>query len=582
MSDWTLPPLLARAPVFMFSGQGAQKPGMGADLLDIPEVKGTFSCASDVLGYDVADLVLNADPDELNDTRNAQPALCVLSVGIARALMARGVQPAAVLGFSLGQVSALAVSGMLSDEATFALVKARSELMAEAAAAHPGVMSALLKADEDGVAALCEQCAEGEVLVPANFNCPGQIVIAGAPAAVERAEAAWAEAGKRSSRLATSGAFHSPLMADAAAGLAAYLDNVEFSEARIPLVCNVTAAPLSAADARENLVRHLTSPVRFDASVAALTAAGADMFVEVGFGGVLANLVKRIDKTATRACVQDRRELRRLSGRRFRNRFRIGASTPMTNETETPRRSAVVTGSNRGIGRAVAEELARAGFDVCVNCSSERGLDEARAFAAALEADCGVRAIAVAANVADAAEAAALVDAAQEAFGRVDVLVNNAGITRDGLLARMKDEDFDAVIDVNLKGTFNCCKAAAQRMMKQRYGRIVNMSSVVGVAGNAGQANYAASKAGVIGLTKSIARELAARNVTANAVAPGFIATDMTDALSEKQREAIVGRIASKRLGEPEDVAKLVRFLASEDAGYITGQVVCIDGGMSL
>ena len=236
----------------------------------------------------------------------------------------------------------------------------------------------------------------------------------------------------------------------------------------------------------------------------------------------------------------------------------------MTENTETPRRSAVVTGSSRGIGRAVAEELARAGFDVCVNCSSERGLDEARAIAASLEAECGVRAIAVAANVADAAEAEALVAAAHEAFGRVDVLVNNAGITRDGLVARMKEEDFDAVISVNLKGTFNCCKAATQRMMKQRYGRIVNLSSVVGVAGNAGQANYAASKAGVIGLTKSIARELA----------PGFIATDMTDALSEKQREAIVGRIASKRLGSPEDVAKLVCFLASEDASYITGQVV--------
>ena len=254
----------------------------------------------------------------------------------------------------------------------------------------------------------------------------------------------------------------------------------------------------------------------------------------------------------------------------------------MTNDTETPRRSAVVTGSSRGNGRAVAEELARAGFDVCVNCSSEGGLPAARELAEQLAADHGVRAIAVAANVADAAEASALIDAAQEAFGRVDVLVNNAGITRDGLVARMKEEDFDAVIDVNLKGTFNCCKAAAQRMMKQRYGRIVNLSSVVGVAGNAGQANYAASKAGVIGLTKSIARELAARNITANAVAPGFIATDMTEALSEKQREAIVGRIASKRLGEPEDVAKLVRFLASEDAGYITGQVVCIDGGMSL
>ena len=254
----------------------------------------------------------------------------------------------------------------------------------------------------------------------------------------------------------------------------------------------------------------------------------------------------------------------------------------MTNVTETPRRSAVVTGSSRGIGRAVAEELARAGFDVCVNCSSERGLSGVQQLADQLAAEHGVRAIAVAANVADAAEAEALVAAAHEAFGRVDVLVNNAGITRDGLIARMKEEDFDAVIDVNLKGTFNCCKAAAQRMMKQRYGRIVNLSSVVGVAGNAGQANYAASKAGVIGLTKSLARELAARNVTANAVAPGFIATDMTDALSEKQREANLGRIAAKRLGAPEDVAALVRFLASEEAGYITGQVVCIDGGMSL
>ncbi|MBC5583422.1 ACP S-malonyltransferase [Eggerthella sp. NSJ-70] len=296
----------AGAPVFLFSGQGSQKPGMGADLMDVPEVRATFACASEVLGFDVADLVLNADAAELNDTRNAQPALCVLSVAVARALMARGVQPAAVLGFSLGQVSALAVSGMLTDEAVFALVKVRSQLMAEAAAAHPGAMSALLKADEDGVRALCEQCAEGDVLVPANFNCPGQIVIAGTPAAVERAEAVWAEAGKRSSRLATSGAFHSPLMASAAEGMAAYLESVEFSEARVPLVCNVTARPLSAADARENLVRHLTSPVRFDASVAALAAAGADTFVEVGFGGVLANLVKRIDKTATRACVQDR------------------------------------------------------------------------------------------------------------------------------------------------------------------------------------------------------------------------------------------------------------------------------------
>lgn len=228
------------------------------------------------------------------------------------------------------------------------------------------------------------------------------------------------------------------------------------------------------------------------------------------------------------------------------------------------------------------QELARAGYDVCVNCSSEQGLPAARELADALAADCGVRTLAVAANVADAQEAATLVDAACQEFGRVDVLVNNAGITRDGLIARMKEEDFDAVVGVNLKGTFNCCKAMAQRMMKQRFGRIVNMSSVVGVAGNAGQANYAASKAGVIGLTKSLARELASRNVTANAVAPGFITTDMTAALSDKQREAMTERIAARRLGAPEDVAALVRFLASDEAGYITGQVICVDGGMSL
>lgn len=296
----------AGTPVFLCSGQGSQKPGMGTDLMDLPEVAKVFACASDVMGFDVADLVAHADVDELNDTRNAQPALCALSVAVARALMARGVEPAAVLGFSLGQVSALAISGMLTDEDTFAFVKARAALMAEAAAEHPGAMSALLKADEESVTVLCDECAEGEVLVPANFNCPGQIVIAGAPAAIERAEAAWATSGKRFSRLATSGAFHSPLMASAAEGMAAYLERVSFVEARIPLICNVTAEPLAAAEAREHLVRHLTSPVRFDASVSALTSAGADTFVEVGFGGVLANLVKRIDKTVARSCVQDR------------------------------------------------------------------------------------------------------------------------------------------------------------------------------------------------------------------------------------------------------------------------------------
>ena len=252
----------------------------------------------------------------------------------------------------------------------------------------------------------------------------------------------------------------------------------------------------------------------------------------------------------------------------------------MTENNE--RRVAVVTGSTRGIGREIARELAAAGMNVVVNSSSERSLPQAAELARALADEFGVEAVPVAANVADEVEANALIDAALDGFGRVDVLVNNAGITRDGLAARMSDDDFDAVIDINLKGTFHCCRAAAKAMMKQRWGRIVNLSSVVGVYGNAGQVNYAASKAGVIGLTKSLAKELAKRNITANAVAPGFIATDMTDALSDSQREAITGRIGCGRLGEPADIAHLVRFLASDEASYITGQVICVDGGMSL
>lgn len=254
----------------------------------------------------------------------------------------------------------------------------------------------------------------------------------------------------------------------------------------------------------------------------------------------------------------------------------------MSDSEQPVQRVALVTGSGRGIGLACAEALAASGYDVCLNCSSEGGLERTRAAAERIAAQYGVNTHVAVANVADTQAAKDLVDQAVEQLGRIDVLVNNAGITRDGLLARMSEDDFDAVIDVNLKGTFNCCKAAAKYMMKQREGRIINMSSIVGIAGNAGQVNYAASKAGVIGITKSLAKELARRNVTVNAVAPGFIATDMTDALSEQQQEAITAQIGLGRLGEASDVAGLVSFLASPAASYITGQVISIDGGLSL
>ncbi|MBR6905885.1 MAG: 3-oxoacyl-[Selenomonadaceae bacterium] len=240
---------------------------------------------------------------------------------------------------------------------------------------------------------------------------------------------------------------------------------------------------------------------------------------------------------------------------------------------------ALVTGASRGIGRAIAIRLAAEGAKVAINFAGNT--EKAEAVKAEIEA-AGGEALLVQANVADAAAVEEMVAKVVEAFGGIDVLVNNAGITRDGLLVRMKDEDFDAVLDTNLKGVFYCTKVVSKLMMKKRSGRIVNMTSVVGVNGNAGQTNYAAAKAGVIGFSKSAAKEFASRGITVNMVAPGFIDTDMTSVLSDKAKEAALAGIPLQRMGTPENVADAVAFLVSDQAAYITGQVIHVDGGMVM
>ena len=239
---------------------------------------------------------------------------------------------------------------------------------------------------------------------------------------------------------------------------------------------------------------------------------------------------------------------------------------------------AIVTGAAQGIGRAIAETLAAAGADIVVaDLDPERSKDAVAAIEKA-----GSRALNVKVNVAHANDTKTMADLVLKEWGKIDILVNNAGITRDGLLMRMKEEDWNLVLQVNLNGTFNCTKAVLQAMTKQRYGRIVNIASIVGAMGNVGQANYAASKAAVIGFSKTVAREYASRNVTVNAVAPGFIDTAMTQGLSAEVKEALQKQIPLARLGTPADIANAVRFLVSEEAAYITGHVLHVNGGMLM
>lgn len=241
--------------------------------------------------------------------------------------------------------------------------------------------------------------------------------------------------------------------------------------------------------------------------------------------------------------------------------------------------TALVTGGSRGIGRSIALTLAEYGVKVAVNYS---GSEDAARETVERIAELGSEGIALRGNVGSVEQAEALVKETLNAWGRIDILVNNAGITRDNLIMRMKEEEFDQVIETNLKGVFNCLKAATRPMMKQRYGRIINISSVVGVTGNPGQANYSAAKAGIIGLTKSAARELASRGITVNCIAPGFIDTDMTRQLSEEVRADLAKGIPLARLGLPKEIASAVLFLSSEGAAYMTGQTLHVDGGMYM
>src|SRR5437773_1445602 len=456
--------------VCLFPGQGSQRVGMGRDLVaEFVVARRTFEEADDRLGVALARLCFEGPEETLRLTANAQPAILTASVAAYRVLEeVTGLEPAAVAGHSLGEWSALVAAGALGLGDAVVGVRERGRLMQEAVPPGEGAMAAILGLDADAVAALCAEAAEADVLVPANLNGGGQVVVAGHARAVDRLLPLAAARGARTQLLAVSAPFHCPLMEPAAAGLARHLAGVTFHAPRLPVVSSVEARPVrGAAELPGLLVKQVTAPVRWEETVRALAAVGG------------------------RACAA---------------RFDVGDA-----------------------------EAVRVGVQ----------------------------------NIVDE-------------HGRLDLLVNNAGLAVDALLLRLKEEDWERVLHTNLTGVFHCTKAAVRAMVRARYGRIVNLTSVVAEMGNAGQAAYAAAKAGVIGLTKSLAREVAARGITVNAVAPGLVETDMTAGLDDRQRSFYTNVIPAGRIATPEDVAAAVAFLASPEAGYITGQVLHVNGGLYM
>ena len=504
---------------FLFAGQGAQKLGMASDLYaTYPVVKETFDTASRILGYDLRELI-DSNEEKLNQTHYTQPAILTTSVAIYRLLAENGITPDIVAGLSLGEYSALVAAGALSFEDAVALVAKRGEFMETAAPAGSGKMVAVMNTDPSLIEEICQKASEKGVVTPANYNTPAQIVIGGEVEAVDYAVELLKEAGaKRLIPLNVSGPFHTALLESASQKLAAELEKVSFNDFTLPLVGNTEAQIMKSEDVKALLARQVMEPVRFYDSIATIQEFGVDEVIEIGPGKVL---------------------------------------------------------STRGIGLAVAHKFASLGANVVLNGRSEISEDLLAQFA-----DYGVTVIGISGDISNGEDAKRMVAEAIEKLGSVDVLVNNAGITNDKLMLKMTEEDFERVLKINLTGAFNMTQAVLKPMSKARQGAIINMSSVVGLMGNIGQANYAASKAGLIGFTKSVAREVAARGVRVNAIAPGFIESDMTDAIPEKMKDAMLAQVPMKRIGQAEEVAEVAAFLAGQE--YLTGQTIAIDGGMTM
>ena len=548
----------------IFPGQGSQTIGMGKEFFDKFElVKELFKEADNILNIPLSKIILEGPKNDLDLTINTQPAIFLISYSIYNVIKEEfniDLSKAKYFaGHSLGEYSALSCSGYLNFSDTLKLLRARGDAMQNAVPKGEGGMLAVLGSTIDKIEKILKENKEKFKTEIANDNSEGQLVLSGKNNEIDKLTEVLKLNNIKNIRLPVSAPFHCQLMNKATEIMKNEIEKVNFQDSKNILISNVTGEEILNKDQLKILlIQQIENRVRWRESVINMINKGINHFIEIGPGKVLSGLVKRINKDVKINTINSESDIKDLK-----------------NMSDLKDKNIIVTGASGGIGNSIVKKLCEKGANILASGTKLEKLEKLKS------ENKNIKILKF--DISEIEKIDQFIeDASSELGGNLDCLINNAGITQDNLAIRMTLEEWKKVIDINLTSTFLMSKSAIKKMLKNKSGKIINITSVVGHTGNLGQANYTASKAGIIAMSKSLAIEYAKKNININCISPGFIKTAMTDKIDEKFKEIIISKIPSARLGEPEDIANAVLFLASDQSNYINGETLHVNGGMYM